>query len=156
MLPQDADTINRLTPEQRVALTLWGEGRGGSGALRSAIASVIVNRVRAQQERWGLTAADVCLKRGQFSCWDPKDGAENYAAVVAEAQKLLAGEPVGPVMRTCLSLAQLVLDGTLPDSTHGATSYYSPAAMVPRGRVPDWAVGQATTAFADGTRFYAV
>jgi hypothetical protein len=47
-----------------------------------------------------------------------------------------------PLLRECLYLADGVIAGTLIDRTGGADSYYAPAAMVPRGRLPDGARGK--------------
>lgn len=154
----DVDVVAQLTPAQRVGLTLYGEARGSSKALRAAIASAIGNRVKAQRPRWGLTADAVCLARGQFSCWSPAgNGASNYRTVMNAARLVATGGDVGtlPVLGECLALGAEVVAAVLPDTVHGATHYYSPAAMVPRNRVPPWAVGLEPVAVVDGTRFFA-
>lgn len=157
MTMDDAAIIGTLTPAQRVGLTLFGEARGGSPALRAAIASVIGNRVKAQRKAWGLTADAVCLRPGQFSCWSPAGGAENYRVVMqAVALEVSAGAAVqSSALRACLALGAEVVAGALADTVQGATHYYSPAAMVPKGRVPAWAVGLQPVAVIDGTRFFA-
>jgi hypothetical protein len=43
----------------------------------------------------------------------------------------------------------------LVDTVGGATHYYSPPAMVPKGRVPSWAHGLEPVAVIDGTRLFA-
>lgn len=149
----ETDLIAALTPIQRVALTLWAEARNSSRALRVAIGSVILNRVKAQHPRWGLTADEVCLKRRQFSCWNPGED-HNHQSLLDAARHLLRGEAIGPILRECLAIAAEVCTGTLPDTAAGATHYYSPDAMVPKGSTPEWAHGIKPVAEIDGTRFY--
>ena len=145
----------RLTPAQIIGLTIFGEARGSTPALRRAIASVIANRVKAQQARWGLTPEAVCLKPLQFSCWTPKGGAQNYAAVIAEAEKVAEAQESRLVLVYVQTYGDPVAHGTLRDTVHGATHYYSPAAMVPKTRVPAWARGLEPVADISGTLFFA-
>lgn len=138
MTMHDADVIAQLTPAQRVGLTLYGEARGASPALRAGIAAAIENRVKAQRSRWGLTADAVCLAPKQFSCWSPAGGgATNYQTVMNAARLVAIGSELEtlPVLRVCLALGAEVVAGVLADTVHGATHYYSPAAMVPRNRI---------------------
>ena len=150
----ETDLIAALSDPQIVGLTLYGEARGGTPQLRAAIASVILNRVKAQHQAWGLTAREVCLKPWQFSCWKVEGGASNHQAVMDAAGHLLRNAVIGPVLKGCLALGAEVCTGTLTDTAHGATMYYAPAAMVPADRVPSWAVGLQPVAVVDGTRFY--
>jgi hypothetical protein len=153
----DSDVIARLSPAQVVALTLYGEARGSSEALRTGIASVIATRAKAKRPSWGLSPRAVCLKPWQFSCWTPAGGAANYASVM-EAARLLESGVLYEGRRAlvaCLALGRAVVDGTLADTVQGATHYYAPAAMVPKNRVPAWAVGLEPVAVIDGTRFFA-
>lgn len=60
----------QLTQEQRiVAQTILGEARGEGEAGMYAVACVIAQRSIA----WGKTPTQVCLKKWQFSCWNPND-----------------------------------------------------------------------------------
>jgi|TARA_B110001454_G_scaffold188103_1_gene185878 spore germination cell wall hydrolase CwlJ-like protein len=60
----------QLTQEQRiVAQTILGEARGEGEAGMYAMACVIAQRSIA----WGKTPTQVCLKKWQFSCWNPND-----------------------------------------------------------------------------------
>jgi hypothetical protein len=150
----ERDLIAALSPVQRVALTLWGEARGSSPALRAGIASVLLNRVKAQHPHWGFTADEVCLQPKQFSCWN--EGADrNHLTVIDAARHLLNEGAAGPILRECLGLADAVCHGTHKDTVRKATHYYSPAAMVPKDRVPVWARGLTPVAVIDGTKFYA-
>lgn len=144
-----------LSPEQRVAMTLWGEARGSSKKLREGIASAIANRAAAKNRHWGLTPDAVCLKPWQFSCWRPEGGKMNHVIVLGQAKRIIAGQMPPPILADCLAIAHQVCAGTHEDSVKGATHYYAPAAMVPKDRVPDWAEGLEPVAVIDATRFYA-
>ena len=54
-----------LTDTQIVAMTIWGEARGEGKAGMYAVACVISQRAINR----GVTPAEVCLQRKQFSCW---------------------------------------------------------------------------------------
>lgn len=153
----DTDIVAQLTPAQRVGLTVYGEARGGSEALRLAVASAILNRARAQRPRWGLTAAEVCLRPKQFSCWSPAGGAANYQTVINAARLVAIGAALDslPALRACLALGAEVTAGVLVDTVAGATHYYAPRAMSPPGRVPAWAIGLTPVAIVDRVHFFA-
>ena len=55
----------RLTDNQIVAMTIWGEARGEGKAGMYAVACVISQRSINRN----ATPAEVCLQRKQFSCW---------------------------------------------------------------------------------------
>lgn len=159
-----------------LALTLWGEARAsyvtGKGweaaplGSRLNVASVIVNRVERNQRGFGGdTVKGVCLKRWQFSCWEPSAGwddprdddllSENYEAVMRHAEAILAGGPVtDPILAECIWIAALAEDGLLKDSIHQATHYYSPRGMKPRGREPNWAASMRQVAEGHGHKFF--
>jgi N-acetylmuramoyl-L-alanine amidase len=59
-----------LTYDQKiVAMTIVGEARGEGKLGMYAVGAVIAQRVIA----WKKTPAQVCLKKSQFSCWNPND-----------------------------------------------------------------------------------
>lgn len=157
MTLSDADLVAQLTPAQRVGVTLYGEARGSSDVLRVGIASAIGNRVKAQRQHWGLTADAVCLAPRQFSCWSPAGGRLNYEVVTQAVRLVIGGRSSqwSTILRGCIALGAEVVAGALEDSVKGATHYYSPAAMVPRDRVPLWALGLKPTVVIDGTKFFA-
>jgi hypothetical protein len=116
---------------------------------------VVVRNRRAQFARWRATDASykaVCLAPNQFSCWNPGTD-RNHVALMAQARILIEGvdvaghvdtmHPIDPLLLECLYLADGVISGALLDRTGSANSYWAPAAMVPAGRVPSWAVGLA-------------
>ena len=60
----------QLTQEQRIiAMTILGEARGEGEAGMYAVGCIIAQRSIA----WGKTPRQVCLKKWQFSCWNPND-----------------------------------------------------------------------------------
>ena len=64
-----------------LARTLYGEARGEGLPGIEAVACVILNRVAFAKARgrywWGNTVSQVCLKPGQFSCWNAGDRFHN-------------------------------------------------------------------------------
>lgn len=155
-------TLAALDDRQTLALTMFGEARQvprGDPRDHSpveeliAVGCVVRNR-RARPGRW--LASDrsykaICLAPKQFSCWTPHSGT-NHDALLALARAVagdLATTPWEPLLRECLYLADGVIAEALIDRTGGANSYYSPAAMVPPGRVPLWAVGVPTITIGD-------
>ena len=130
---------DRLTDVQAAALTAHAEARGDQAdgsSVEERIAVLCVIRNRARQTGKGFKA--VCLRPLQFSCWNTGTD-PNHLALLVAAEQVLAGEPLDPLLRETLFLAQGVADGVVLDRSGGATSYYAPKAMKPPGRVPVWA-----------------
>lgn len=123
--------------------TLWAEARNQGDDGMAAVAWVVLNRVKARRLRWGLTPKDACLAPMQFSCWN--------AGTPSRAQ-LHAMSPADPKLDAASSIAQraLAVPPVLPDPTHGATSYYAPAAVA----TPYWAVGHKPCAVIGGHVFF--
>jgi spore germination cell wall hydrolase CwlJ-like protein len=142
----DAEVRARLTEFGALAITLFGEGRGEPVEGRIAIGSVIRNRVKAPR-RFGSSYAAVCHQRAQFSCWWPFGGEPNHALVYAVSRAIVEGRelplksPELAIYQECQFIAEGLIGEQLRDRVQGSTHYYAPAAMVPKGRVPDWAVG---------------
>ena len=167
MMPLTAAAVETMTttlsPAQTMALTAWAEARSrlepGKGWVANPIDAMvdILNVIdnRAHDPRWQAKGhKGICLQRRQFSCWDRRGGAENFHALLDRAQRLLAGEPTSPKLLSCLAAAEGCLAGALIDTLGAATHYYSPASMVPLGRMPAWVVGATWTAERYGHRFY--
>jgi spore germination cell wall hydrolase CwlJ-like protein len=118
-----------------MARTVYGEARGEPQEGRSAIAHVILNRVRAGGW-WGRTISEVCLKRWQFSCWNPGDPnrARLFQIELADRELILCA-------RACI---EALAGGG--DPTGGATHYHATSMPAPprwaRGRVPDLVIGR--------------
>lgn len=116
--------LSTFPDEKIVALTLWGEIRGGSSAQKLNVANVIRNRVRATLRRpgdnrpdwWGEGWRGVCLARSQFSCWFD-----------AQRDRMLALPETDRGYQACLGIARRVMAGRDPDPTNGATHYHTVA-----------------------------
>jgi hypothetical protein len=129
-------------PVPTMALTGWAEARSrlepGVGWVSNPldamcdVINVIDNRVRAKRE---AGYAEACLRRWQFSCWEPTAGADtnadphhladNFEALMDRAQRLLANQKVTPKLSICLNVAEAFYRGTHPDMLSGATHYYA-------------------------------
>ena len=118
-----------------LARTLWGEARGESLAGQIAVAWTIRNRVNDGKAKswWGEGYAGVCQKPYQFSCWNRND--PNYA-YLSGAKPI----PVGQFTQA-QKVADLVMSGTEPDPTGGATHYYA----ITMPKAPAWIAGAKQT-----------
>ncbi len=135
--------VQALSPAQTLALTMWAEARSrlephvgwvaNDPQAMADIANVVVNR--AQDHRWATTGIKgICLAPFQFSCWlpyagadnnhDPQHLADNYEALIAAAQQMLAGQASG-ALATCLSVATAACAGATADALGGATHYFA-------------------------------
>lgn len=109
--PQETDIVNR---------TVYGEARNQAFAGKAAVAWVIRNRIEAdlgadgKPDWWGEGAIEVCLKRGQFSCWLPNDPNSKLLR-----QRMLGGQ----AWNECCEAVRHVFAGELEDPTKGATHY---------------------------------
>lgn len=157
----DVEIRQRLTDRIALAGTMWAEGRGdareGHSSVEERLAIGCVCRNRLETRRWGTTYRAVCLAAKQFSCWNAGVDANHQALLALVARTLdgllLSGDASDdPVFNETLYLAGGVIHGEILDRTNGALSYYAPAAMKPRGRVPAWAVGRVGVAI--GTQFF--
>lgn len=134
----DADVIAQLATDQVLAVTLYGEARSEPVEGRIAVASVVMNRVKAG--RFGHDARAVCLAPMQFSCWQPKGGQKNYEEVMAVVRSAVNGAVIGPIMRECAWIALGALSGDLLDRVNGSTHYVT--ADLFRIAPPAWAKGK--------------
>lgn len=108
-----------------MARTLWGEDRRDGAAGMTAVAAVILNRLRnPQHARFGATVAEVCKKSMQFSCWNA--GIAGYVANandVANYNDMMAVNTTDPDFRTALQIAAQAMQGNLVDPTGGALHF---------------------------------
>src|SRR2546425_201572 len=138
-----------LTDHHALALTLYGESRGGPVEGRISVACVIRNRFHTG--RWGETYRGVCLAPWQFSCWSVEGGKQNYEAVQSIANKLVNNEtPEDHVLRECLWIAHGMIGEWIQDTVRAATHYHA-ATMNPK---PYWAVGHEPACEVCGHLFY--
>lgn len=122
-----------LTDREVVACTLWGEARNQGEQGMRAVACVIGNRWRTHYRR-RQSAREVCLDPWQFSCWLKND--PNLPRMLAVAR-----QPDAPY-QAALALAEVLLQGSLKDITHGARHYFA----VTLRRPPAWAAGKSPCA----------
>lgn len=140
-----------------LAVTAWAEARGdsleghSSVEERIAVLCVIRNRVQRRHQDW----TQVCLARFQFSCW-LDDGSPNARALATLVERVKADTATDPIYLETRYLAAGIMSGVILDRTNGADSYFAPAAMVPPGRVPSWAVGRVPSAEVGRQVFFAL
>lgn len=146
----DQDAIAQLATDQVLAITLYGEGRSEPIEGRIAIASVIRNRVNAdigndaRPDWWGEGYRGVCLAPMQFSCWQSRDGEQNYQDVIATVRSTVNGSPIGPILRECAWIAFGIMGGEIRDRVKGSTHYLT--ADLFRVAPPKWAKGRTPVA----------
>lgn len=142
--------LSQLTDAQALALTGAAEARSyfdGKTWRPAPLANMVavmctpINRVKVNRLRFGATVKDACLEHQQYSCWNAASGA-NHDWLMTQADALLTGKYVAPIVQQCLAAAEQLLEGTSADVVNGGTHYFSPPSMQPPGRVPDWAIGK--------------
>lgn len=143
--------IAQLATDQVLAVTLYGEAESEPIEGRIAVASVVMNRVKAG--RFGHDARAVCLAPMQFSCWQPKNGQKNYEAVLAVVRSMVNGAAMGPIMRECAWIAAGALSGAMRDSVKSSTHYLT--ADLFRINPPAWTKGKTPTIRVGSQLFWA-
>ncbi len=142
MLVTEQAIKDLLTDRQALAFTMHFEAGGdnheGESSVeeRLAVGCVVRNRLYTKN-RWGKTYRTVCLAKLQFSCWNPGPDA-NHLRLMAWAEAFLDKAPTDPLLVETFWLADGIMTERALDHTNGATSYYAPAAMVPKGSKPSW------------------
>lgn len=135
-------SANQKEQADTLARTAWGEARGEGVQGMQAVCNVVMNRVK-RGGWYGVTPREACLKPYQFSCWLKSD--PNRA-------KLLAVDESDPQFAQAKQLAELAVQGTLPDITGGAVNYL---ALNSLKSVPSWAGQMRKTAQIGNHTFYA-
>lgn len=103
-MDQDLDAIVR---------TVYGEAGAEPADGQRAVASVILNRMKAT----GRAASDIVHAPGQFQAWsDPRT-----------ATKVASLSPSSPAYQRILAAVQPVVNGSVADPTKGAVHFYNPA-----------------------------
>lgn len=145
------DVQDKLSEEQSIQLTVWGETRSLSLVGQIAVACVIRNRLNLHF-RGAKTYRDVCFARLQFSCWSRLGGSVNFDAVIAAAQQVLTlpENRWAVSLKTAQQVARGIISNELTDVTDGATHYYHKS--IPP---PAWSLAPAVlTKELGGHRFY--
>ncbi|RLC36422.1 hypothetical protein DRH29_04595 [candidate division Kazan bacterium] len=122
ILPKKGLEIEKQHPLIIFTMCIWGEARGCSFWEQVDVANVIRNRVKKMKKSY----PDVILQRKQFSCFNKSD---------PNREKLLTPLKYDSwkIWISCFCAAELIYNNIIPDSTYGATHYYSGE------RVPYWA-----------------
>lgn len=137
----DQELFARLTDEDALALTIYGEARGEPLHGQAAVGCVVRNRTK--DPRWPDTYKGVCLQPKQFSCWNPGFDA-NAQAVRTMGERLVSGGNADPALRQCGWIAAGVIDGIILDATKGADHYMTE--QLYRLATPKWARAMRETA----------
>ena len=98
--------------------------------------TLVMNRVHGEA-RYGQTIQGVCLKKMQFSCWNPMD--PNRLVLQSEDRFK------EPVWEKCHYVALQVSSGLWPDLTKGSNHYHARSIKIPfwaRGVKPQVHMGQ--------------
>jgi N-acetylmuramoyl-L-alanine amidase len=136
---RDIDTLAR---------TIWGEARNQGRTGMIAVAWVIRNRVGmdlhndGKPDWWGEGYEGVCLRKWQFSCWNPGDPNEPYL----RGRKAIPGRQYAEAREAALA----AMHAYEPDPTGGATHYYAPKVV----KAPAWVKGATKAATIGGHIFY--
>lgn len=112
------------------AATIFMEASNQGAAGQSAVAHVLVNRMRTS--KWGGTIASVCLWPAQFSCWNTQDTNRKRMATTLDSS---------PIMVACQKAMREALDGVTADPTSGACFYFTDGI-----EPPPWASAMRQTA----------
>lgn len=140
-----------LPDEAILGLTLYGEARGEPIEGIVAVGCVIRNRMQDAKARWGKTYREVCLKRAQFSVFNPDDSDPNFLEMIKAATILMAPSPKpSPALEQCSWSALGIARGALLDNTKKSNHYHT-SALQPR---PSWAQGFAPLAQRGAHVFY--
>lgn len=102
--------------------TLIGEARGEPIEGIVGVGSVIRNRAKSANRAY----KDICLAKGQFSCWLNDD--PNFPIIQKYLTDLEVGNPINdPYIRQCIVIARAVQDEDFLDNTKGAKNYVTQA-----------------------------
>lgn len=128
-----------------LARTIWGEARGEGITGMQAVANVIVNRAKQKKTLFGTSISSVCLKKAQFSCWNPKygygKGQKGYDDIVKNYNLMIKANKTTPYFVQAYDIATKAVYNKLADITGGADHYFAKSIST-----PDWAKGKKLTA----------
>lgn len=126
----------KLTWDEWMGLTIWGEARGESIEGQVGVGHVIMNRVR----HWDIkenNVKDIVLAPKQFSCWNSND--PNYEKLLHLAKDLELKEMTDDLLlRQTIYLANGIVKNILFDNTNGNLNYMTNNLYFSSKR-PSWA-----------------
>jgi len=145
------ESFLKLDDRQILALAIYGEARGESADGKIAVGSVILERV--DHRAWdGKTVSEVCLKRKQFSCFNP--GNPNRGKLLHIAENWDEEMVTNPALNDCYTIACGLMNGTIPRTPEIAAAhccqYLTPAAK----RATDWWQSMTLVAAIGNHEFY--
>lgn len=109
----------KLDESQILGLAIYGEARGESAEGKIAVGSVILERV--DHRGWdGKNVHEVCLKKYQFSCFNPTD--PNRGKLLYIAENWDACMATDPVLNDCYTIAVGLLNGRIQRTPEIAAS----------------------------------
>jgi N-acetylmuramoyl-L-alanine amidase len=101
-----------------LSLTLIGEARNQPIEGIIGVANVIRNRAQASKHNY----EDICLARGQFSCWNFGD--PNYGLLQKLTNDIDHGNLiVDPYLLQCIAISEMIYANRIMDNTHGCKNY---------------------------------
>lgn len=129
------------------AQTIYGESDVNNLQDATAIASVIMNRVK--YKNWPNDIVKVCQQKWQFSCWNGRF--TKTKGDLAHIKRMENAEKQNPVWwNKCVQIAEMAMNGMLADPTFISTHYYATYWPV----VPTWAIGKTPVYKTDFTSDY--
>lgn len=114
--------------------TIYCEASSEDHTTRLGVAYTIFNRLAGK--KFGETAAEICLKRLQFSSWN-QDQNDNFNLIRAARAR-----DDDPVMIDCGIAFDQAQFKSVPDPTHGATHYHDDSM---EKNPPSWTIGATRT-----------
>ena len=119
-LPEAADRVF-------LALMIWREARGESDQVRLAVGYTVSERIKSKAGWWGDDVLSVIACKWQYSSFtDPRD-------------KQLTTWPRSTDLawQKCLTIADMVLSGTVENPASGADSYFDTSISAPNWATPE-------------------
>lgn len=112
---------------------LYAEFRGQSDAERKVCADIVMNRV--DHKSYPNTIAGVITEKNQFSSLNKGDINRKY---YEDPSNTLNNSSNVRAWRNCVSIAISAYNGYSRGISLGATLYFSPRSMIPKGSFPKW------------------
>ena len=132
-LTANSDEITMNSDIGMLSRLIYAEFRGQSCVEQRVCADIVLNRV--DNSRFPNTVPEVITQKSQFSALNKNDKNrryyENPASTLTNSSNIDA-------WRSCVSSAISVFNGFLRGVSCGATLYFCPQSMRPKGSLPQW------------------